>query len=104
MDMSEAYITAVQQQLPTAQIVFDRFHVQQLVSKALDDTRRAEWRRLRGIDKDKEEAKGVKGLRWPLLKNPWNLTPSRRAVCRRYRATTAGYIAPICSRKRSPIS
>ena len=47
MDMSEAYITAVQQQLPTAQIVFDRFHVQQLVSKALDDTRRAEWRRLR---------------------------------------------------------
>ena len=46
MDMSEAYITAVQQQLPTAQIVFDRFHVQQLVSKALDDTRRAEWRRL----------------------------------------------------------
>ena len=75
MDMSEAYITAVQQQLPTAQIVFDRFHVQQLVSKALDDTRRAEWRRLRGIDK--EEAKGVKGLRWPLLKNPWNLTPSQ---------------------------
>ena len=29
MDMSEAYITAVQPQLPTAQIVFDRFHVQQ---------------------------------------------------------------------------
>ena len=45
------------------------------LSKALDDTRRTEWRRLRGIDK--EEAKGVKGLRWPLLKNPWHLTPSQ---------------------------
>ena len=45
------------------------------MSKALDDTRRAEWRRRRGIDT--EEAKGVKNLRWPLLKNPWNLTPSQ---------------------------
>ena len=75
MDMSEAYITAVQQQVPTAQIVFDRFHVQQLVSKALDDTRRAEWRRLQHVDD--EEASTVQGLRWPLLKNPWNLTPSQ---------------------------
>ena len=72
MDMSEASITAVQQQVPTAQIVFDRFHVQQLVSAALDETRRTEWRRLRGIDA--EAAKSVKGRRWPLLKNPWNLT------------------------------
>ena len=72
MDMSEAYITVVTQQVPQAQIVFDRFHVQQLVHAALDETRRAEWRRLRGVDE--EEAKTVKGLRWPLLKNPWNLT------------------------------
>ena len=27
---------------------------------------------MRGVDA--EEAKTVKGLRWPLLKNPWNLT------------------------------
>ena len=72
MDMSEAYITVVQQTVSHAQIVFDRFHVQKLVNEALDETRRAEWRRLRGMDA--EEAKTVKGLRWPLLKNPWNLT------------------------------
>ena len=72
MDMSEAYITVVQQTVSHAQIVFDRFHVQKLVNEALDETRRAEWRRLRGLDA--EEAKTVKGLRWPLLKNPWNLT------------------------------
>ena len=46
--------------------------MQKLVNEALDETRRAEWRRLRGMDA--AEATTVKGLRWPLLKNPWNLT------------------------------
>ena len=75
MDMSEAYITVVTQQVPQAQIVFDRFHVQQLVNEALDETRREEWRRLREVDE--QHAKTVKGLRWSLLKNPWNLTPTQ---------------------------
>ena len=70
--MSEAYITVVQQTVPQAQIVFDRFHVQKLVNEALDETRREEWRRLRGMNT--ADATTVKGLRWPLLKNPWNLT------------------------------
>lgn len=75
MDMSEAYISAVKEKLPQAQIVFDRFHVQKLVSEALDKTRREEWSRLREVNE--EEAKKVKGLRWPVLKNPWNLTPQQ---------------------------
>jgi len=75
MDMSEAYIKAVREMVPLAQIVFDRFHVQKLVNEALDETRREEWRKLRKLDK--EEAKKVKGLRWPLLKNAWNLTPKQ---------------------------
>ena len=66
MDMSEAYITVVQQTVPQAQIVFDRFHVQKLVNEALDETRREEM--------NTADATTVKGLRWPLLKNPWNLT------------------------------
>ena len=75
MDMSEAYIKAVKERVPQAQIVFDRFHVQKLVNEALDETRREEWRRLREVDQ--EEAKKVKGLRWSVLKNPWNLTPQQ---------------------------
>ena len=75
MDMSEAYITTVKELAPGAQIVFDRFHVQKLVSGALEETRREEWQRLRALDK--QEAERVKGLRWPLLKNPWNLTPTQ---------------------------
>jgi transposase len=75
MDMSKAYIKAVEGKVPHAQIVFDRFHVQKLVSEALDLTRREEWQRLRELDKD--EANKVKGLLWPTRKNPWNLTPKQ---------------------------
>lgn len=46
MDMAPWWITAVRLALPHAQIVFDRFHVQKLVSHALDLTRRAEWQRV----------------------------------------------------------
>ena len=69
MDMSGAFIKAVREALPHAQIVFDRFHVQQLASKALDETRREEWRRLHGT----AEGELLKHLRWPLLKSSWNL-------------------------------
>lgn len=75
MDMSKAYISAVQKRLSHAQIIFDRFHVQQLVTDAVDETRRAEWNRLR--QDDPEAGKAIKNLRWPLLKNPWNLTPKQ---------------------------
>jgi transposase len=75
MDMSKAYIKAVKEKVPNAQIVFDRFHVQKLVSAAMDETRREEWQRLRELGKD--EAKSVKGLLWPMRKNPWNLTPKQ---------------------------
>jgi transposase len=76
MDMSGAYQKAVQESLPHAEIVFDRFHVQALASLALDETRRAEWQRVRG---DKELAASVKGLRWALLKDPVTLSGAERA-------------------------
>jgi transposase len=72
MDMAKPYIKAVQEEVPQAQIVFDRFHVQRAVSNALDETRREEWRRLQD-EEDKEGAKQLKHTRWALLKNPWNL-------------------------------
>jgi transposase len=75
MDMSQAYISAAKEHVPQAQIVFDRFHVQQLHSAALDESRCEEWRRLR--EHSEEAAEDVKVLRWPLLKNPWNLTPTQ---------------------------
>ena len=76
MDMSAAYVKAVQDTVPKAQIVFDRFHVQRLVHDALDEVRRSE---MREQDKTTPEGKALKGTRWATQKNPWNLTQEETA-------------------------
>ena len=40
VDLSAAYTKAVREKLPEAEIIYDRFHVQRLVSNALDEVRR----------------------------------------------------------------
>jgi len=70
IDMAAGFIKAIDKRLAHAQIVFDRFHVQRLVSDALDEVRRAQVRELG----DHPQAAFVKGSRYALLKNPWNLT------------------------------
>jgi transposase len=68
IDLSAAYIKAVTEASPEAQLIFDRFHVQRLAHDALDEVRRAEVRA--ALDEDKE---ALKRTRWALHKNPWNL-------------------------------
>ena len=70
IDMSGAYIDAVQRGAPQAQIIFDRFHVQRLAQDAVDQVRREQVRLLAGSG----EAATLKRTRWALLKNPWNLS------------------------------
>jgi len=67
-DMSEAYISAVGDNLPEADLVFDRFHVVKLMNEKLTDLRR-------DLQREAEEMKKetLKGTRWLLLKNPGNL-------------------------------
>lgn len=69
IDMSNAYKSAVAQAAPHARVVFDRFHVQRLAHDALDKVRREQWRAASYGDKD-----AIKGTRFALQKNPWNLT------------------------------
>lgn len=69
IDMAGGYIKAIRERLPAAQIVFDRFHVERLALDALDEVRRSMVRELEGT-----ERRAVKGLRYLLLKNPWNLS------------------------------
>ncbi len=45
MDMGPAYQKAVRDDLPNADIIFDRFHVMQNFCKAMDNQRRAEFRK-----------------------------------------------------------
>lgn len=72
LDMSAGYEKAIRQHAPHAQIIFDRFHVQRLVSDAVDAVRRDQLRDLRGT----EEGRDLFRSRFALLKSPWNLTPS----------------------------
>lgn len=69
IDMSGAFIKAVSEASPQAQIIFDRFHVQRLAHDAVDEVRRDEVREANAVDKA-----ALKGTRWALQKNPWNLT------------------------------
>lgn len=70
IDMAAGYIKAVENSLPNAQIVFDRFHVERLAHDALDEVRRAMVREVKGT----AEGKAIKGLRFLLLKHPDNLS------------------------------
>jgi transposase len=86
MDMSQAYIGVVEERAPQACIIFDRFHVQQLASDAVDKVRRAEVRDLAGT----EEGKALKKTRYALLKNPWNLTRMEGKRLREVQRTNRG--------------
>ena len=69
IDMDEAFEKAIEQWVPNAEIVYDRFHVVQLLNRAVDEVRRSEFRTMEG-----DERRDLKASRFPLLKNPWNLT------------------------------
>lgn len=67
-DMSAAYGEAIRTHLPQATHVLDRFHVSQLLSRAIDEVRRQTWRTLTG--RARMEFKHTRFL-W--LRNPENL-------------------------------
>jgi len=64
MDMGPAYQKAVRECLPAADIVFDRFHVMQNYSKAIQNQRRIEFKKATTADKEM-----MKGTHYLLLKN-----------------------------------
>lgn len=71
IDMSPAYLSAVQRNLPRAAVVFDRFHVVKLMNEKLTELRRELYRE--AVDKRHQQV--LKGTRWLLLKTPENLDP-----------------------------
>jgi len=77
MDMWAPYYDVVRQRARHATICFDRFHVVRHLNDAVDEVRRALVRKLSGPTKAL-----VKGTRFVLLKNPWNLTPKQKQSLR----------------------
>jgi transposase len=73
MDMGPAYQKAVRDDLPNADIIFDRFHVMQNYSRAIDNQRRIEFRKANTAGKNL-----IKGSRFLLLKNAENLTDKQQ--------------------------
>jgi len=69
MDMWPAYINAVTTKLPQAMIVFDRFHITQMLHGHLQDIRRELFHH----EKDVLKKKILKGTRWLLLTNQASL-------------------------------
>jgi len=68
-DMSPAFIKGVREELPNAQITFDKFHIMKIINGGVDKVRR-------------EEAKTnplLKGMRYTVLKNDTNLTVKQTA-------------------------
>ena len=68
-DMSPAFIKGVQENLPNASIVFDRFHVVKLVNEAVDKVRKEEVR----------DNPLLKGAKYIFLSKPENLTDKQMA-------------------------
>jgi transposase len=85
VDMAGGYLKALEERIPHAQIVFDRFHVQRLASDALDEVRRALLREIRGTEAGRELFQS----RFALLKNPWNLTRRETEKLRDVQRTNA---------------
>jgi transposase len=78
MDMSKAFISGAQKYLPNSRIVFDHFHVMQMVGKALDEVRKD---LVRG-------GMNVKGSLWAIRGNEWTRTEAqlelRKTMSRAY--------------------
>jgi transposase len=105
LDMSRAFIKAVEEAAPQAVLVFDHFHVARLANAAVDAIRRQEVAKLEPADRP-----AVKGSRWALLKRPERLKPSQAVqlswIKRANRALYRGYLLKesFLNALRSPTS
>lgn len=68
-DMSPAFIRGIHDNLPNAQITFDKFHILKIINEAVDKVRRTEV----------TENPVLVGLRYIFLKNESNLTVKQKA-------------------------
>ena len=74
MDMWKPFRKATEKSAPRAAILFDKFHIMRHLGDALDQVRKAEYRRLNG-----EQRKYIKGHKYHLLSRWENLDLEGRA-------------------------
>jgi len=81
MDMWKPFRNATTAHAPQAAILFDKFHIMRHLGEALDEVRKAEYRRLSGTDR-----RYIKGQKYTLLSHRENLTLEGRQSLRELRA------------------
>jgi len=69
MDMWRAFLNSTNKNAPQAAILFDKFHIMRHLSKAMDQVRISEYKRVSG-----KESKFIKGQRYTLLSHRENLS------------------------------
>ena len=81
IDLWKPYKTVVEELIPNAQIVADRFHVMSQINKELDDRRKLEKRRAeKSKNKQEKEQKlqGITNSKYPLLKKKEKLNDDEK--------------------------
>ena len=78
MDMWKAFEKSTRKNVPSAAILFDKFHVMRHLGEALDKVRKMEYARLSGKDRSY-----IKGQKYTLLSNKENLTLDGRRALRK---------------------
>jgi transposase len=74
-DMYEGFVRAIEEEVPWAEIVIDRFHVARAYRDCADTVRKKELKRLKRALPKAEYAE-IKGAMWPFRKRPADLEPS----------------------------
>jgi transposase len=82
-DMWEGYVSAVQEALPHATIVIDRFHIARHYRDCVDQLRKQEVRRLRATLPDEMQDE-LKHILWPSRKRPAALDDKEQAQLERF--------------------
>jgi transposase len=77
LDMWDAYLNSIRENLPDAEgkIVFDKFHIAQHLTEAVDRVRRKEQKELKAKGND-----SLKGTRYSWLRNPANMDRTERQL------------------------
>ena len=78
MDMWKAFEESTRKNIPTAAILFDKFHVMRHLAESLDKVRKIEYARLSGKDRSY-----IKGQKYTLLSSKEHLTLDGRRALRK---------------------
>lgn len=81
-DMHEGYVRAVEEEVPWAKVVADRFHVAKAYGACVDEARKKELGTLKK-QMSKAEYEPLKGAMWPLRKDPQELEVEERDLLAR---------------------